>query len=405
MSKRRRGAGEGSIHQRADGSWCAIIDLGIVNGKRKRKFIYGSSRKEVAEKLKQLLHQQQQGVNVDPERLTMGEFLDRWLDEVVKPHRRARTYDRYADIARLHLKPRLGHHQLSKLTAAQVQAMINALAADKGARTAQFARAVLQRALNRAVKWELVLRNVVLITDPPTSKSRAVTPLTQAQANQLLAAVAGHRLEPLYRIALSLGLRRGEVLGLRWADIDFDKQTLRITGALQRVQGKLERSEPKTRAGARTLPLPAVLVELLTSHQRHQDEERAFRGAEWQKHDLVFPAERGTPMEPSNLHRHFKLALKRAGLPHTTRLHDLRHTCATFLIAQGVHPRVVMEILGHSQISLTMNTYGHVLPETQREATTKVADLFGKPTPTPAEPATKEAEEAPETTPGQEGGE
>jgi hypothetical protein len=127
-----------------------------------------------------------------------------------------------------------------------------------------------------------------------------------------------------------------------------------------------------------------VLVRLLHDQQRRLAEERQELGDEWQDHDLVFPSERGTPLEPSNLHRHFKAALKQANLPHTTRFHDLRHSCATFLIAQGVHPRVVMEILGHSQISLTMNTYGHVLPETQREATTKVADLFGPPEPGPA---------------------
>jgi len=396
MSKRRRGAGEGSIYQRADGSWCAMVDLGMVNGKRKRKFVYGSSRKDVAEKLKQLLHQQQQGVNIDPERLTVAEFLDRWLEQVIKPHRRPRTYSSYADTVRLYLKPRLGQHHLAKLTAPQVQTMINAMAATGSTRIAQYARGVLQQALNRAVKWDLLPRNVVQATDRPRSTTRAITPLTEEQAQQLLDAVAGHRLEALYRIALSLGLRRGEVLGLRWADIDFAKKTLRVSGALQRVQGKLERSLPKTRAGARTLLLPDVLVELLLDHQRRQVEERAFWGDEWQEHDLLFPAERGTPMEPSNLHRHFKLALKRAGLLLTTRFHDLRHSCATFLIAQGVHPRVVMEILGHSQISLTMNTYGHVQPETQRDATSKVADLFGKRPQVPAEPTPAEqtAEEA-----------
>jgi integrase len=399
MSKRRRGSGEGSIYQRADGSWCAIIDLGMVNGKRKRKFVYGTSRKEVAEKLKQLLHQQQQGITIDPERITVGEFLDRWLDEVIKPHRRARTYRSYADTIRLHLKPRLDHHQLTKLTAAHVQSMINSLATASGARTTQYARAVLQRALNRAVKWELVTRNVVLATDPPTSKPREITPLTAEEARRLLAAVAGHRLEALYRIALALGLRRGEVLGLLWSNIDRTKKTLRITGALQRVQGKLERSEPKTRAGARTLLLPDVLVELLAEHQRRQAEERLVWGAEWQEHDLVFPTERDTPMKPSNLNRHFKTALKRAGLPATTRFHDLRHSCATFLIAQGVHPRVVMEILGHSQISLTMNTYGHVLPETQREATTKVADLFGTLDPKSGAPSATKPEQVSEAAP------
>ncbi len=379
MSKRRRGAGEGSIYQRADGSWCAMIDLGIISGKRKRKFVYGKTRKEVAEKLKQLLVQQQQGLNIDPERLTVGDFLDRWLEQVIKPHRRPRTYSSYADTIRLHLTPRLGHHQLAKLTAIHVQGMINDLAAASGARTTQYARGVLQQALNRAVKWDLVTRNVVLATDRPRSTPRAITPLTEAQAHQLLAAVAGHRLEALYRIALSLGLRRGEVLGLRWVDIDLTQQTLRVSGTIQRVQGKLERSPPKTKAGARALLLPPVLVQLLTDHRRRQDVERQDLGEGWQEHDLVFPSDRGTPLEPRNLHRHFKIALKRAGLPETTRFHDLRHSCATFLIAQGIHPRVVMEILGHSQISLTMNTYGHVLPETQREATTKVADMFGKP--------------------------
>jgi integrase len=387
MSKRRRGAGEGSIYQRPDGSWCGIVDQGIVNGKRKRKFIYGSTRKEVAEKLKQLLHQQQQGVNIDPERLTVAAFLDRWLEQVIKPHRRARTYRSYADTVRLHLTPRLGHHLLAKLSAVHVQTMINDLTATSGARTTQYARAVLQRALNRAVKWDLVPRNVVLATDPPKSIARSITPLSEAQARKLLAVVAGHRLEALYRIALSLGLRRGEVLGLQWADIDFAKQTLRVSGSLQRAQGTLERSLPKTRAGARTLALPPVLVQLLADQQQRLADERADIGLDWQEHDLVFPSERGTPMEPSNLHRHFKATLRQAGLPHTTRFHDLRHSCATFLIAQGVHPRVVMEILGHSQISLTMNTYGHVLPETQREATSKVADLFS-----PQEPSVEDGD-------------
>ncbi len=179
-------------------------------------------------------------------------------------------------------------------------------------------------------------------------------------------------------------------LGRRWT-IARGSKTLQVFGSLQRVQGKLERSLPKTKAGARTLLLPEVLVELLAEHQQQQAAERVFWGEEWQEHDLLFPAERGTPMEPRNLHRHFKLALKRAGLPAITRFHDLRHSGATFLIAQGVHPRIVMEILGHSQISLTMNTHGHGQPETQREATTKVAGMFGKRPQAPAKPPTPDS--------------
>lgn len=318
---------------------------------------------------------------------------------MIKPHRRPRTYSSYADTVRLHLKPRLGHHQLAKLTAAQVQAMINTMAATGGTRIAQYTRGVLQQALNRAVKWDLVSRNVVLATDRPRNIPRTITPLTEEQAQQLLEAVTGHRLEALYRLALALGLRRGEVLALRWVDINLDQQTLQISGSLQRVQGKLVRSEPKTKAGARTFLLPEVLVELLADHQRQQVEERQIWGEEWADHGLVFPAERGTPLEPRNLHRHFKLALKRAGLPVTTRFHDLRHSCATFLIAQGVHPRVVMEILGHSQISLTMNTYGHVQSETQRDATSKVAGMFGKRKPR-SQPDPANPEKTPEAEPG-----
>lgn len=272
MSKRRRGSGEGSIYQRPDGLWCAMIELGIVNGKRKRKYLYGATRKEVAEKLRQLFNQQQQGINIDPERITVGEFLDRWLEQVIKPHRRPRTYSSYADTVRLHLKPRLGHHQLTKLTAIHVQGMINDMAATGGARIAQYTRGVLQQALNRAVKWDLTPRNVVHATDRPRATTRTISPLTEEQAQHLLDAVAGHRLEALYRIALSLGLRRGEVLGLLWADVDLDKRTLRVSGTLQRVQGKLERSLPKTKAGARTFLLPDVLVELLADHRQRQAE-------------------------------------------------------------------------------------------------------------------------------------
>jgi integrase len=376
---KRRAQGEGAIYQReSDGYWCTTITIGVIDGKRTRKTIYGKTRKEVVEKLKVIQAQQQQGVNIAAERMTIKQYLEYWLEEQIKPHRRPRTYRSYADTVRLHIVPKIGHVQLDKLNAAQVQAMINDLTKRCGARTTQYARAVLQRALNRAVKWDLVPRNVVQSTDPPRSEPRDIAPLSEAQARQLLDAVRGHRLEVLYRVALSLGLRRGEVLALRWDDVDFEQCTLRISGSLQREEGSLERTVPKSAASARTLALPPVLAEALQAHLQYQHEEQLVRGAEWRDHGLVFPSNIGTPMEPSNLNRQFKSVLKRMGLPTTIRFHDLRHSCATFLIAQGVHPRVVMEILGHSQISLTMNTYSHVLPETQREATKKVDALFGR---------------------------
>jgi integrase len=377
---KRRGKGEGSIFQReSDGLWVTTVNLGIIDGKRTRKTIYGRTRKEVVAKLKELQQKQHQGLTLSGEQLTIKDYLAHWLEQVIKPHRRPRTYRSYADTIRLHIVPRLGHYHLDKLTPAHVQAMINDLAEQSGPRTTQYARAVLQRALNRAVKWNLVVRNVVLATDPPRSEARPIAPLSDTQARQLLEAVRGHRLEVLYRVMLSLGLRRGEVLALLWSDVDFEHNLLRITGSLQRAEGKLERTAPKSAAGARTLPLPPVLAEALRDHQARQEQERAELGPEWREHGLVFPSSVGTPMEPRNLYRHFKTLLKKLGLPATLRVHDLRHSCATLLIAQGVHPRVVMEILGHSQISLTMNTYGHVMPETQREAAAKVDALLSTP--------------------------
>jgi integrase len=331
-----------------------------------------------------LLHDKEQGINIAPERQTVQQFLDTWLAQIVVPHSRVRTAESYAQIVRLYLVPHLGGQQLSKLTPEHVQAMINALAASGSAdgsplapRTVQYVRAVLRRALAQALKWNQVSRNVATLVEVPRPVKHQIAPLTPAQGTLLLAIVTGHRLEVLYRVALSLGLRKGEVLGLRWDDVDFAARMLRVTGAVQRQGGKLARTAPKSESSIRTLAVPDVLLTLLRAHQQRQNEERAVLGARWKDHGLVFPSEVGTPIEPRNLTRHFKTVLRKAGLPLTTRFHDLRHSCATLLIAQGVHPRVVMEILGHSQIAITMNIYGHVLADTHREATDRVAGLFG----------------------------
>jgi integrase len=238
---------------------------------------------------------------------------------------------------------------------------------------------VLRKALNQALRWQSVARNVATLVDAPRTSDFSIQPLDVAQAQRLLDAVAGHRLEVLYRLALSLGLRRGEICGLRWEDIDFTQMSLRVAGALQRINGKLEWAAPKTASSVRSVALPPTLLSALRQHAERQAAEREALGAEWQECGLVFVSERGTPLEPRNVVRHFKAALKQAGLPEQTRFHDLRHSCATLLIAQGVHPRVIMEILGHSQISTTMNTYAHVLPATQREAAAKIDALFPEP--------------------------
>jgi integrase len=208
--------------------------------------------------------------------------------------------------------------------------------------------------------------NVATLVEIPRPKKFVVTPLTPEQARALLSAVRGDRLEALYRVALSLGLRRGEVLALRWEDINFDRQELCVTGSVRRVNGKLRRLDPKTEASVRTLRLPPVLLRVLREHKARQEQERLSE--DWREHGLVFPSDVGTLMEPGNLHRGFKTVLERAGLPTTIRFHDLRHSCATLLLAQGEALVVVRDILGHTQISTTADIYGHVLPDSHKHA-------------------------------------
>lgn len=383
---KRRGNGEGGIYQReSDGKWCASVDLGFVNVKRRRKVIYGKTRKEVADKLKALHRDQAAGLNIAPEQQTVAQYLDRWLDTIITPHRRPKTAASYAQIVRLYLKPSLGQHQLAKLTPEHIQLMLNRLLEDGGVhgeplstQTVHYVHSVFRRALNQALKWGSVSRNVAVLVDPPRVEKHTISVLTPEQGQLLLSTAAGHRLEALYTVALLLGLREGEVLGLRWSDIDFAAHTLRVGQTVQRVSGRLLLAPPKTESSKRLLPLPMKVERALARHAERQEEERAAWGEGWNAAGLVFPSEAGTPIEPRNLVRHFKTLLQRADLPNI-RFHDLRHECATVLISQGVHPRIVMEIMGHSQISVTMNTYGHVLPETQREAARLLDQLYTEP--------------------------
>jgi integrase len=369
---KRRGHGEGSIYQREDGRWCAVLDLGYVSGKRKRKWFYGKTRKEVLQKLREAQRQQDYGVDLTAESTIVAGYLQHWLEVVVKQRNKTRTQDSYADTVRLHIVPALGHHRLDKLRPEHVQGMINALQAKGLHRTAQYARVILVRALNQAVKWRLVSFNAAALTEPPRVEKRKGQPLTVQQARALLDAVRGDPLEALYRIALSLGLRRGEVLGLRrLEDVDLERHELHITGALQRIRGKLLRTTPKTKASIRTLPLPEMVFQVLRDHLERQ--QAIFPDAEY-----VFTSTTGTAIDPRNLLRHLKDALRRAELPETIRFHDLRHSCATFLIAQGEHPRVVMEYLGHSSIRTTMDIYGHVMPSTQQMAASKIDALLNE---------------------------
>jgi integrase len=337
----------------------------------------GKTRREVQEKLTAALRAHHQGLPIDQdERETVGKFLDRWLDDIASSIR-ASTLKSYRDIVRVHLQPELGHVRLTKLTPAQVQTMLTSkTASGLSPRRVQYIRAVLRSALAQALDWSLVARNAAELTRAPKVVYDEVKPLSVEQARALLAAVRDDRLEALYVLALSTGMRQGELLGLRWEDVDLEQRTLRVSMTLHRVNGEYQLQEPKTQRSRRAIVLPRVAADALGRHQGRQNEERALTG-DWERTDLVFTTDRGAPLHGSSITHRFQDLLERAGLPRQ-RFHDLRHGCATLLLAQGVQGRSIMGALGHSQIGLTMNTYGHLTPSMEADTAARMdAILLG----------------------------
>jgi integrase len=396
---KRRGHGEGSIYQLPDGRWRAAVSLGWRETKGgqliwRRKIVIGKTRYEVQEELKKLLRDQQRGINIDPEKQTVQEFLEHWLEQVAKPRVRAATYASYDWIVKKHLVPGLGRIRLAKLSPQAVQTFLNELLEsgrlprpwekkesegqqDKPQpepgltpRTVQHIHATLRTALDQAVKWDLTPRNVAMLVDAPRVRRSEVKPFTPEQARKFLEAARQDRLEGLYAVAM-LGLRQGEILGLRWTDIDFATATLAVQQSLQRVGGKLSVVDTKTDRSRRSVRLPQVTLAALVRHQGRQEQERQLAGTRWKESSFVFTTTVGTPMDGPTVTHRFQSLLKKVALPRM-RFHDLRHTCATLLLAQGVHPRIVMEILGHSQISITMNLYSHVIPAMQQEVAARL---------------------------------
>ncbi len=363
MSKRANG--EGSIYQRRDGRWAASLSI----GRGRRKHFLGHSRGDVGRKLNAALKARDDGAPiVVDERQTLGQFLTRWLADRVEPTARPATVRGYESKIRVHITPALGSVPLVKLTPQRLQSFLNErLKSGLSPRTVHHLRAIVRAALTDAVKWGLVTRNVADLVDPPRVPHQEIRALSPAEAQALLEAVRGNRLEAVYSVALALGLRQGEALGLRWEDVDLDAGTLRVRRSLQRIGGAFHFVEPKTIRSRRTLALPDVAARALRDQRLRQLQERLAAGPMWEEHGLVFARANGAPLLGSNVTRDFQRLLARAGL-RRLRFHDMRHACASLLIAQGVHPRVVMETLGHSQIAITMNLYAHVLPEAQREA-------------------------------------
>jgi integrase len=373
----RRGNGEGSIYQLPDGRWRGSVFLGYRDGKPHRKYVTRRTRALVAAEIGRLLEAQRQGQVITTGGMTVGEWLTTYLEQVAKPQVRPRTYDRYRSDIDGHIVPAIGRHRLDKLRPAHLVALYNTKAAEglSGA-SLRHMHAVIRRALNVAVKWQLIAVNPAVLVDAPRAGQHEITPLSAAEAQGLIKAAVGDRMEARWLVGLALVLRQGEALGLWWDDLDLDAGLLRVRRALQRQHGGgLVFAEPKTQRSKRTIPLPAQLADVLRQHRVRQEQERITAGSLWQDSPCVFTTPIGTPVDPRNDFREFKKLLDRGSLP-SVRLHDLRHTAASLLLAQNVPARVVMEILGHSQIALTMNTYSHVAPEVSREAADRMARLL-----------------------------
>jgi integrase len=361
---KKRGNGEGSIHRRKGGGWCAQYTVYTANG-RKRKTLYGKTRQEVAAKLTTGLSDREDGVIFDAKNLTIGEYLDRWLKDSVERNVGPRTLSNYQLQVRQHLRPALGQVKLKALSPAHIQGLYRSkLDAGLAPSSVRYIHAVLHRALKQALRWGLVPRNASESVDLPRLGKEEVEVLLPYEVRAFLDAAREDRLEALYVVAVTVGLRRGELLGLRWTDLELDGEPkLRVGRQLQRMRDGSGRRFVAPKGGkGRTIRLPARTVEALKAHRARQAQARLKAGSLYQDGGLVFASEIGTPLEPSNIDRRsFKPLLEKAGLP-DIRFHDLRHTCATVLLSQGVNPKFVQELLGHADIKLTLGTYSYFLP-------------------------------------------
>lgn len=360
----KRGNGEGSISRRKNGGWMGQYVVHTAEG-RMRKTVYGKTRVEVAKKLNKALSDREDGLFFDAGNLKVGEYLDRWLKDSVEGNVRPRTLSNYQLQVRQHITPALGRIKLKTLTPLHVQGLYRQkLNAGLAPASVRYIYAVLHRALKQALRWGLVPRNVSEAVDLPKLVSEEVDALIPEEARAFINAARGDRFEALYVVAVTTGMRRGELLGLRWSDINLDgTATLRAARQLQRMRdgSGLRFVTPKGGKG-RTIRLPAPTVEALKAHRARQAKEKLKAGPLYRDTGLVFASQIGTPLEPSNIdQRSFKPLLKKAGLP-DIRFHDLRHTCATVLLSEGVNPKFVQELLGHADIKLTLGTYSHFLP-------------------------------------------
>lgn len=393
---KKRANGEGSIFQRKDGRWVAEMPYTATNGERKIKTMYAKGEREAVERLRGFIADVERNEVVESQKISVGQWLDEWLEIYKKPNIRPKTYEQYEMLIRVHIAPNIGKIKLQQLQPRRIQKMYNDLkkngrADGRGkklsARTVRLVHIVLRMALEQAKKERFINENPAELVTLPKVRKKEARAMTMEEQVALQGALDGERFGLIFLFMLGTGVRRGEALGLRWKDIEDTKESpvVHIQRSISRALDpesakgltKLFTQTPKTGKGRRKIPLPEYVAGALKGHKARQNEARLKAGEEWANQDLVFCTEFGGPIEPSVLYREFQRIAKKAGLQ-KIKIHTLRHTFATRLLELGVHPKTVQELLGHEDIATTLNIYSHVIMQVKKEAAEKLNPLLGK---------------------------
>jgi integrase len=376
MAKKKiRKHGEGTLFQRKDGRWQASFSPASGG---KRRYVYGTTKKEALEKLRQAQEEDRKGILPTGPHQKLGDYLMHWLESTHRPPMaRTSTYVNYRSIIIRHLIPAIGHIDVQKLTPQHVQALYaQKMKAGLKPRTIGVIHAILRGALENAVRWRLVSQNVASLASVPHPERYEGPVLTMSQVRKLIEMVRGGRMETVLILAVMTGMRRGEIMALRWTDIDFNKKLLYVRRTVNRYSGfGLVVNDPKTKTSRRKIKLADVVVEALQEHRKRQEEAQRQSDEKGNECGLVFPNTQGDFVDPNNVGRSFRRLLKKAGLPHM-RFHDLRHSTATILLAMGVSLKVVQELLGHHTIAMTSDTYAYLLPSMQEDAMEQLDKKF-----------------------------